>query len=91
MKNQYFGDVNDYKKYGLLRILSDGGSLRIGLCWMLTDGDRTGHGGLIGYLHQPKQWRHYDPELFDKLGQSVKEECPRGTAPRVNSVCHLLQ
>ena len=24
MKNQYFGDINDYRKYGLIRILSDG-------------------------------------------------------------------
>jgi hypothetical protein len=22
MKNQYFGDVNDFKKYGLLRVLT---------------------------------------------------------------------
>jgi hypothetical protein len=39
MKNQYFGDINDYRKYGLLRILSDEGSMRTGVCWMLTRDD----------------------------------------------------
>ncbi|MGD0970966.1 MAG: hypothetical protein ABSA04_06120 [Desulfobaccales bacterium] len=28
MKNQYFGDVNDFRKYGLLRVLT--GNLFIG-------------------------------------------------------------
>jgi hypothetical protein len=29
MKNQYFGDVNDYRKYGLLRLLTGpGGNIR---------------------------------------------------------------
>ena len=28
MKNQYFGDVNDYRKYGLLRLLAIGGADR---------------------------------------------------------------
>ena len=36
MKNQYFGDVNDYRKYGLLRLLGRAGKVKIGVCWMLT-------------------------------------------------------
>jgi len=39
MKNQYFGDINDYRKYGLLRLLTDGGDIRTAVCWMLTPGD----------------------------------------------------
>jgi len=35
MKNQYFGDINDYRKYGLLRCFAEAG-LNIGVCWMLT-------------------------------------------------------
>ena len=25
MKNQYFGDINDYEKFGILRAVSDAG------------------------------------------------------------------
>ena len=39
MKNQYFGDVNDYKKYGLLRGLSCDGAIKTFVCWMLTESD----------------------------------------------------
>ena len=39
MKNQYFGDINDYRKYGLIRILSNSGIIRTGICWMLTPDD----------------------------------------------------
>ena len=34
MKNQYFGDINDYVKYGLLRVFS--ATHRVAVCWMLT-------------------------------------------------------
>lgn len=67
MKNQYFGDVNDYRKYGLLRALGAKGKLSIAVCWMLTlNGGRSG-GRLVQYLQRPGQWRQYDPELFDQL------------------------
>ena len=39
MKNQYFGDINDYRKYGLLRILSTYGPIKTAVCWMLTPDD----------------------------------------------------
>ncbi len=39
MKNQYFGDVNNYRKYGLLRRLAGDGEVSIGICWMLTPND----------------------------------------------------
>ena len=39
MKNQYFGDVNDYRKYGLLRALQGEGSLSTLVAWMLTPDD----------------------------------------------------
>ena len=44
MKVQYFGDVNDYRKFALLRALSEVGEFRIGVCWMLTEADSTGYG-----------------------------------------------
>ncbi len=71
MKNQYFGDINDYRKYGLLRLLSRGGELSTGVCWMLTPSDGLAHGQFIGHLDQPHRWRRYDPELFDFLHECL--------------------
>ncbi|HXH61417.1 MAG TPA: hypothetical protein VNI20_08665 [Fimbriimonadaceae bacterium] len=67
MKDQYFGDVNDYRKYGLLRILCKSTGLPIGVCWMLTESDTSNDGEKRGYLESSGKWRHFDPELFDKL------------------------
>ena len=72
MKNQYFGDINDYRKYGLLRILISGGEIRTAVCWMLTAEDGRGDGGFIDYLEQPDRWRHFDPLLFDHLRELVQ-------------------
>lgn len=65
MKEQYVGDVNDYRKYALLRLFGQSG-LRLGVCWMLTPNDSRSDGNKLGYLDQPKQERH-DPELFALL------------------------
>jgi hypothetical protein len=67
MKVQYFGDVNDFRKFALLRTLSEAGRFRVGVCWMLTVADGSGHGDNRGYLRQVDQWRRYDPALFDAL------------------------
>ena len=73
MKNQYFGDINDYRKYGLLRTLAGGGKLRTTICWMLTPDDQRTDGLLISYLEDPAQWRHFDPELFDILKSCISQ------------------
>lgn len=65
MKEQYVGDVNDYRKYALLRLLGRSG-LRLGIFWMLTPNDERSDGNKLGYLDQPKQERN-DPELFALL------------------------
>lgn len=65
MKEQYVGDVNDYRKYALLRLLGRS-SLKLGVCWMLTPNDKRSDGNKLGYLDQPQQERH-DPELFALL------------------------
>lgn len=67
MKDQYVGDINDYRKYALLRALSSGGATCIGVCWMLTPSDGGMDGGKLAYLQQPNRHRHVDPELFDIL------------------------
>ena len=48
MKNQYFGDITDYRKFGILRVLEKAG-IKIGVCWMLTPHDGSGHGGCVCY------------------------------------------
>jgi hypothetical protein len=78
MKQQYFGDVNDYLKYGLLRCLVDAG-FRIGVCWMLTPDDGRSDGGKLRYLSQPALWRGHDPPLFDALRSIVGDGAARST------------
>jgi hypothetical protein len=50
VKNQYFGDINDYRKYALLRALTNCGGIRTTICWMLTPDDGRGDGGFMDYL-----------------------------------------
>lgn len=73
MKNQYFGDINDYRKYGLLRQLSGKGAISTAVCWMLTpDAEGSNDGQRLAYLQQPERFSHYDPALFDLLHQKVQ-------------------
>ncbi len=73
MKNQYFGDVNDYRKYGLLRLLA-GGTMTLGVCWMLTKHDGRNDGKFRSYLQNPARYRWHDPELFDWLRNGVGKD-----------------
>ncbi|MCX6647246.1 MAG: hypothetical protein NTY09_12950 [bacterium] len=70
MKNQYFGDINDFSKYGILRILCDTFPSDIAVCWMLTPDDSTPDGHLA-YLDKPKEYRHCDSYVFDQLRDLV--------------------
>jgi len=71
MKHQYFGDVNDYRKYGLLRVLAKETGLSLRICWMLTADDGRHDGKFIEYLSKPDSWRMLDSNLFDFLAASV--------------------
>ncbi len=71
MKNQYFGDINDFKKYGLLRILGGNGEIETAVCWVLTEDDSGSDGRRIGYLEQPEIWQKYDPILYEHLRENV--------------------
>lgn len=73
VKHQYVGDINDYRKYALLRALSLGGANRVGVCWMLTPDDGGKDGNKLGYLDKPEQHRRFDPELFDILAHAAGE------------------
>jgi hypothetical protein len=73
VKHQYVGDINDYRKYALLRALSVDGENRIGVCWMLTPDDGGADGGKLAYLQQPDRHRRFDAELFDILAHAAAE------------------
>jgi hypothetical protein len=77
VKDQYFGDINDYLKYGLLRGLVHVG-WRVGVCWMLTPDDGRTDGSKVRYLGEPNLWRGHDAILFDALRSTVGAEVPRG-------------
>jgi hypothetical protein len=72
MKHQYFGDINDFHKYGLLYILCSERKFRLGVCWMLTPNDGRNDGSRTRYLLAPERWRAHNPQLFDFLGACVK-------------------
>jgi hypothetical protein len=76
MKEQYVGDINDYRKYALLRALAGGGKIKIGVCWMLTPRDNRSDGNKLNYLKNPNKWRRYDPSLFD-FRRVVAAQVPR--------------
>ncbi len=84
MKNQYFGDVGDYGKYGLLRFIANRG-VSIAVNWYLTPNDKSNDGHIRGYLANDRN-RKYDPELFDvlrKMGvqKNVGRFAERGMIP----------
>lgn len=78
MKHQYFGDVNDYRKYGLLRVLQSSGDLALSVAWMATPDDGSTDGNLRRYLEDESRWAAHDPELYDflrtRLGDSRRPD-----------------
>ncbi len=69
MKNEFFGDLTDYRKYDLLRILSGGKKDSSAVCWMLTP--NKGKPTPTGYLDRRKEWAHFNEGLFDALYEAA--------------------
>jgi hypothetical protein len=80
MKNQYFGDINDFRKYGLLRTIERISGLSIGVCWFLTADDGGADGELRKYLSHSRRWRNYDSDLFDKLQRLLGADVRRSVS-----------
>jgi hypothetical protein len=72
VKNQYFGDINDYRKYGLIRAILSATKLRMLVAWMLTPDDKSTDGKFISYLDAPTEWSRHDPELFNALRDALQ-------------------
>lgn len=81
MKNQYFGDVNDYVKYGLLRCFAETG-FRVGVCWMLTPEDQKPDGRKMKYLSEPRKWKQHDADLYALLSRVA----PRATGKHLRHI-----
>jgi hypothetical protein len=74
MKNRFYGDINDYIKYGILDILSNEYK-SLGINWYLTD-DKHGnqkHGNKTRYLDDDK-WKNYHPRIFSLLKSRLKKQ-----------------
>lgn len=77
MKNQYFGDIGDYKKYSILHTLGFTGGLKVLVCWMLTADDGRTDGHFTEYLSSPIKWRIYNAPIFDFLSTCVLQQGQR--------------
>ena len=67
MRNQLFGDVYDYVKYGLIRRLTNYGDSPSVVCWMMREDEENNNDGKhIGYL-EDLDARKFEPEVFDLL------------------------
>ena len=66
MKNQDFGDSNDYLKYVILRTLLSGGSLRLSVNWMRTAAIEAAASPRT-YLDDNDKWKKLDPDLYVAL------------------------
>lgn len=77
MKNQYFGDINDYLKYGLLRAIIGASNLRTLVGWMLTHDDPGTDGRFVSYLENSAKWARHDPDLFTHLKEMLAQGAPR--------------
>ena len=70
MQDRYTGDIGDFGKLGLLRILQSR-SLTIGVNWYLTpDEDHNDDGKHTKYL-KDESYRKYDEALWLELNQIV--------------------
>lgn len=76
MQDNYVGDIGDYGKYGLLRMIGNKAHI-LAVNWYMVKPPVTqkqNDGKYIGYLEKPEKYRAFDPALFDALYQIVMVE-----------------
>lgn len=76
MQDNYIGDIGDYGKYGLLRVVCSK-RLSLSVNWYKVIPKKVGKqedGKYINYLSMPSIYREYDPPLFDSLQRIVYEQ-----------------
>lgn len=67
MKNQYFGDINDYRKYGLLRAIQEVTGFRTLVAWLLTPDDDGPDGNFTNYIDESQKYTDYDHDLYEGI------------------------
>jgi hypothetical protein len=73
MQDRYVGDVGDFGKYGLLRLLAQQTSFRLGVIWYLYgDESHNADGRHVSYLSKP-EFALPDSELHSKLDSLVRK------------------
>jgi hypothetical protein len=79
MQDRYTGDIGDFGKFGLLRVLcgqNDAPQLRLGIVWYLVpDESHNEDGKHTEYLNGSPQFRNCDPELYDCLRELLVDGC----------------
>ncbi len=88
MKNKYFGDINDYRKYGLIRAIFSSNRFSLLVAWMLTPDDSSNDGKRTDYLNKPDEWWRYDSELYKGLQRLMSN--PRARNVRLIENTKLL-
>ena len=78
MKNQYFGDISDYYKYGLLRIVAGTDKMSLLVAWMLTPDDGKTDGKFTSYLQNSEEERRHDSALYDGIRKCLESGAQRG-------------
>lgn len=71
MQDRYTGDIGDFVKLALLRVLKPGRTLGVAW-WLYPDETHNGDGRHVSYLQQPAKWRDLDPHLFEGLARIVE-------------------
>ncbi len=81
MQDRYTGDIGDYVKYALLRLIRKVEGGRLGVAWYLYPDEPNGDGGHLEYLdsRRRKDWEHLDKELYWKL-KAIVERNARNVA-----------
>lgn len=76
MQDRYTGDIGDYVKYALLRLIRKVEGGRLGVAWYLYPDEPNGDGGHLEYLdrRRRKDWEHLDKELYWKLKEIVERK-----------------
>lgn len=73
MQNRYVADIGDYVKLAILRTLALGRDLGV-VWWLFPDEHHNADGGHREYLERPKEWKRFDPDLFEALVNIEKEK-----------------
>ena len=90
MQDAYVGDIGDFGKYGLLRLIGYN-RLKLSINWYYVIPSTQGKqndGKYIEYLSRPNEYRTYDTELFDGLCKLVLHDSDR-KLKRIETSCLL--